>query len=566
MSDYVLSIKSGVSKQWGHDPSAVLFKNGKVIFAAEEERFTRRKHANNTFPKQAIEASLNYENIGLCNIQNVAIPCIPENIDRIEYIKQSAKFDIPLYRKLYRGFKRGLHITELRQSYIRNIKEELAKLPYEGELPSISKYSHHRAHAATAFYPANFDNGLVLTIDGRGEYESTVVWEASDGNLERLREYTYPNSLGLFYGVITKFLGFRFNNGEGKVMGLAPYGTKNKQISSRLRSVIQTGYDYDVTEIAQRGGVSRLESILEMSSKDDSSSFTQKYKDLAFTAQQILEEIVTNLTDHYLRETGHRNLALAGGVCLNCKMNQKLMELGLVDNIFIQPVSTDAGLPIGAAMLEQAATDFEMSNVYWGQDFSDNEVEEQLDKSKLDYFEYEEPEKYIAEQIADGKLVGWYQGRSEMGPRALGNRSILADPRSDSSRDRVNNHVKSREDWRPFAPSLLEVYADDYLRNAQKSPYMIKTFDTNPKNREDMAAVIHPSDDTTRPQTVTREANPPYFRLISEFKEITGVPIILNTSFNDHGEPIVNTPKECIKDFFAMGLDILYMDGRIVEK
>jgi carbamoyltransferase len=252
---------------------------------------------------------------------------------------------------------------------------------------------------------------------------------------------------------------------------------------------------------------------------------------------------------------------------LNCKLNKRIMELDCVDNIFIQPVAHDGGLSLGAGWLESNPTEVSpMTDVYWGPEYNQEETKSLLRTNKISYKEVYDTEQYVAERLSEGKLVGWFQGKLEMGPRALGNRSILADPRTIESRDQVNEYVKHREKWRPFAPSILEEAAEEYLINAEPSPYMIKTFDTVPEKRNEIEAVLHPGDKTTRPQTVRRDQNPRYYRLISEFENITDVPALLNTSFNDHAEPIVNTPTEALKDFYGMGLDILAIDDLIIEK
>jgi carbamoyltransferase len=365
-------------------------------------------------------------------------------------------------------------------------------------------------------------------------------------------------------------LGYYPNNGEGKVMGLAPYGERNHEIETALQGVIDTGVNYDVTEITTGGfeyGVERLEDIFGRSRNTTRGEFDQWEKDLAFTTQYLLEETVTEITDKYLKKFGLNNVGLAGGVALNCKMNRRVMELDAVDQIFIQPVANDAGSAVGAGMLECGPTSIsEMNETYFGPEFSAESIRQTLEKNKINYEEPDDLEQVIAEDIADGELVGWFQGQLEMGPRALGNRSILADPRTEESRDRVNRYVKHREEWRPFAPSMLEEVVGEYLQDHEPSPYMIKTFNTKPEKRDEISAVIHLGDDTTRPQTVREDQNPRYYRLINEFGDITGVPVVLNTSFNDHGEPIVNRPSEAIKDFFGMGLDVLVLNDFVVRK
>lgn len=311
----------------------------------------------------------------------------------------------------------------------------------------------------------------------------------------------------------------------------------------------------------------RLEELFDRDRTETPGEFTQWEKDLAYTAQKLLEETVVDIVETYMDSTDTQNIALAGGVALNCKMNKRLRDSDAIGDVFIQPAAHDAGLPMGAGMLERPPTEVsDLETVYYGPEYETDEIKGLLETNKIAYSEPNSVERYLAERLADGALVGWFNGRLELGPRALGNRSILADPRSVDSRDKVNRFVKHREEWRPFAPSMLEAAADEYLVDGKPAPFMITTFDVEPDKREEIPAVLHPADDTTRPQTVNRDQNPRYHRLISEFADITGVPVVLNTSFNDHAEPIVTTPTEALKDFFGMGLDVLALQDVIVEK
>ena len=570
MSSYVLSINPCVANLGSHDPGAVLMRDGEICFGVEEERFTREKHAMNTFPHQAIEACLDSEEIGFSDLETVVIPWRPRSFPKL----------LPeRYRRIWTGEGSILSKAkrtgwqsrgEIKPALLgkRAVKRELGKI--DSPVPTVTYRNHHACHAASAFYPSGYEESLVVTMDGRGETDGTVVWRADETGLERLRTYPYTNSLGFFFGALTKFLGFHANNGEGKVMGLAPYGERNEEIERRLKRHIETGVDYDLTAITAEGfemGTQRLEAIFDRPRKSSTDSFSQWEKDLAYTAQSLLEEIVVDIVRTYCKRVGLSTVSLAGGVALNCKMNKQVMELDCVDDLFIQPVSHDAGSAVGGAMLSYQPRDVEeMSTVYWGPSYSVDEIEHELMTNKLVASKPNDLEGYVASEIADGALVGWYQGNLEMGPRALGNRSILADPRTIDSLDRVNDFVKHREGWRPFAPSMLEEAVDTYLVNGEPSPYMIKTFDSVPEKRDEIVAVLHPGDKTTRPQTVREEQNPRYYRLIREFENITDVPVLLNTSFNDHGEPIVTKPDEAVRDFFGMGLDLLVLEDVVLEK
>jgi len=570
MTSYVLSFKPAIGPYGHHDPSAALFGDGELRFGTEEERYTRQKHAPGVFPTNAITACLDYADIELDAVDKIVLPYEPSLVSR------RLKSDI---RRAASG---DSHIADRAWSVVYHAREHLrAKLIPDVEIrnslseigtpvPPITHQPHHLCHAASAFYPTDFSEALVLTLDGRGEYDSSVVWHAREDRLERVETYQFPNSLGHFFGVVTEYLGYHSFNGEGKVMGLAPYGDRNPRIEEQLRSVTDFGLDHDVRPLTKNGipgGVKTLETLFDRPRNASPGAFDQFEKDLAYTAQRLLEETVTEMVETYTDRLDTGNVALAGGVALNCKMNKEVMEMDCVDQLFIQPVAHDGGLPLGAGWLESRPSDVDpMTHVYWGPESDPASVETLLETNKIAYERKDDVAGYVARQLADGKLVGWMQGRQEMGPRALGNRSILADPRTEESLDRVNKYVKHREEWRPFAPSMLAEAAETYLENAESSPYMIKTFETVPERRDEIAGVVHPADKTTRPQTVTEEQNPRYYRLISEFGDITGVPVVLNTSFNDHAEPIVTTPKEALRDFYGMGLDVLAIGDYVVEK
>lgn len=571
MAEYVLAFKPAIPMFGSHDPSAAIFEDGSLKFGIEEERLTRTKHAEGTFPKRSIEACLDRFDLELADVDSLVVPYLPELRNKIftdDLRRELRNDEHSLLKKLGYPFVISKRHLSRRLFPLDGVRDRLSEIGTP--IPAIEMREHHACHAASAFHPSGLSEALVVTIDGRGEYDSTVVWHGTPDGLERLRTFEYPNSLGHFFGVVTEYLGYRSFNGEGKVMGLAPYGEANEEITSRLRSVLDTSAEYDVTDLTEGGideGVDRLESLFDRPRNRTPGEFDQWEKDLAYAAQRLLEETVERLVAAQLAHVPTDDVALAGGVALNCKLNKRIMQMAETDEVFIQPVAHDAGLAVGAGYLDQRPATVEpMTTVYWGPEHDDAAIESLLEVNKLQYTEPDDPVRYTAEQLADGKLVGWFQGRMEMGPRALGNRSILADPRTKASLDRVNEYVKHREAWRPFAPSMLEEAMDEYLVDAEPSHYMIKTFETVPDRRDDIEAVVHPADKTTRPQTVRQSHNPRYHRLISEFADITDVPVLLNTSFNDHAEPIVTTPSEAIKDFYGMGLDMLVVEDYVLEK
>ncbi|ELY99726.1 carbamoyltransferase [Natrialba chahannaoensis JCM 10990] len=570
MGDYTLAFKPAIGLYGQHDPSAVLFEDGTPVFGIEEERLTRQKHAPETFPTNAITACLDYCDLELAHLDEIYLPYDPHLRSRIRSHYISDALRAPgVTRKLSALEETLVSEVQSKVAPTRKIENRLAEIGTP--VPPIETRSHHRCHAASAFHPSGFDDALVMTIDAKGEFDSTVIWRGHQGGLTRVKTYEHPNSLGLFFAIITEYLGYRMFNGEGKVMGLAPYGEENPEIERTLRNLIDTGAEYDVTELTKRWGtgygVERLEKEFGRTQKESPESFTQWEKDLAYTTQKLLEEIVTDIVRTYAPGIGSGNVALAGGVALNCKLNKAIRETAVVDDLFIQPVAHDAGLALGAGWVGQRPSAVEpLTDVYYGPEYDTAEIESELQTNKIEYEEPENLERYVAERLADGALVGWFQGRMELGPRALGARSILADPRTAASRDRVNRFVKHREEWRPFAPSMREEAAAEYLVDGQPAPFMINSFDVDPEKADDLTAVVHPADETTRPQTVREDQHPRYHRLLTEFEAITDVPILLNTSFNDHGEPIVNTPTEAVKDFYGMGLDVLVLEDYVLEK
>lgn len=566
MTEYVLSFKTDASP--GHDCSAAIFTEGKLTFASEVERYTRKKH-DNAFPKEAIQDCLAHENISIEDIDTLAIPFSPDLIkqtikhDIKHFVPKIIRRDLSIPAKAYRFHQRAVKRAEQSRAkdFIQNTMEKRF-----GFCPQISFVPHHKAHAASAYHPTDFDESLIFTIDSTGEYDSTVIWHAQQGELERLKTYHTNNSLGRFFGSVTEFLGFRRNNGEGKIMGLAPYGRENKEIQQTLGKRLTSGVEYDVSEIDTGADIAEM---LGWAPSIDTDSFTQDEKDLAYFAQRFLEDTLKTIVSSYVEETDIHTIGLAGGVALNCKMNKEVVELPEVKEYFIQPVANDAGLSLGAGWECSATPHGEMSSmehVYYGSSYQNEEIEPLLLEAKVEFKEPDDLTDYVVEQLVNENIVGWYQGRMELGPRALGNRSILADPRTEASRDRINEYVKHREEWRPFAPSMTREAATTYLKNDRDSPFMIDTFETVKDRRDDISAVLHPADATTRPHIVTPTRNRRYYNLIKTFGDRTGVPVVLNTSFNDHGEPIVRTPTEALRSFYSMGLDVLVLNDYVVEK
>ncbi|WP_210424107.1 carbamoyltransferase family protein [Halorussus ruber] len=573
MVEYKLAFKPAKHGFGDHDPSAVIFEGNSPVYGIEEERLTREKHAQNTFPYHAIKSCLEAVGVSLSELDEIILPYDPDLWLDTDFVIANYKREIALETDP----DEVSHLLGVVDQYLSlwhdavdEVKAKLRELDGSEPLPPVTTRVHHACHAASAFHLSPFEQSTVLTIDGCGETDSTVVWHGTERGLERVRTYKYPNSLGQFFGTITEYLGFRYGNGEGKVMGLASYGNRNEQIENELYKHVSDGVDYDVTGLTDSGvraGLNRLESWFDRPRKTCTEQFDQWERDLAYTAQKFLENTVTSIVEEYCTELDCRNVSLSGGVVLNCKMNKQIIESESVADTFIQPVANDAGLALGAGLVGEDPTSVEpMSTVYYGPSYSDDEITALLEREGIKYTQPEQLERVVAELIADGALVGWFQHRTEMGPRALGNRSILADPRTEESRYAINEYVKHREQWRPFAPSMTADAADEYLVDADQASFMIRAFDVTEKAKQDIPAVIHSADQTTRPQIVTENANSRYHRLLTEFGDLTGVPVLLNTSFNDNGEPIVNTPMEALDDFFSTELDVLVLGGAVIQK
>lgn len=582
--DYILSFKTPQASSFAlmHDPSATLSKNGKIIAGVEEERLIGEKHAVNKFPFESIKYCLSKESIDFENLNKIIIPDDPNHF-RLKSFNITNLKRINYKRLLIKNYKD----EDVKKNYLLNLKftrknckklilSELQKHFGEKDYPDIEFLSHHLCHAASCYYPSGFDDASIITMDGVGDYDSTVLWSGSNQNIKKIKTWGIENSIGHYYGVFTIYLGYRFCNGEAKIMGLAPYGKKNKDIFNILDEVIKTDEKgYDVTEISipllygYNAAIKRMEDLFGIKRRQPNEDFKQEHKDLAYAAQYFLEKICVNLVKQTISETENSNVCITGGVGLNCKMNKKIMELPEVDGVFIQPIANDAGCSIGAVLeiskRQGFNVSFRMNHNYFGPEFDDTVVEKELSSRKLDFSKISDL-KQVAQKISEGKFIGWFQGRMEMGPRALGNRSILADPRSIEITDKLNDFVKHREKWRPFGPSILHEYADIYMKNYSFAPFMIKTFNVKEKYEKEIEGVLHQADKTTRPHVVYKDVNPRYYNLIDEFRKITGIPLILNTSFNDHGEPIVCKPKDAIDTFLNTGLDILVINDYIVEK
>jgi len=547
-----------------HDSSACIARDGQVLFAVAEERLSRVKH-DARFPVLAIRACLDF----------VGVP--PSDLD---FVCQSWPMPGTWLRHDLKCMVMGslpvspAGVFQLVRKYASAKSQQGGRKPFVqnfGDTRADFRFvNHHLAHAISAYAYSGFKDSAVLVIDGRGAWEATSLWHGRDGHLEHKWTIPWPNSLGLFYAQFTDFLGFTPYSDEWKVMGLAPYGVpginlgeflipddKPYQAASRLLISRQSS---PLAAIESRLGPQRI----------PESELTASHKNLAFAVQDSCEVAMLSLARVAAEQTGTRSLCLAGGVALNSKANGRILTSGTVDRIFVQPAAGDDGACLGAVLEPHFGSGgglplHTMRDAYLGPASSDAEIETALRTYKIRATHLPDPAATAAELLAAGKILGWFQGRMEFGPRALGGRSILADPRDPEMTAKVNNAVKFRESWRPFAPSVLAECAADYIESATDSPFMILTAQVRREKRQVIPAVTH-VDGSTRPQTVERDVNPLYWRLISEFGRRTGVPVVMNTSFNLRGEPIVNSPADAIRTFFSSGMDALVIGGFLVEK
>ncbi len=578
-----------------HDSAAALVIDGEIIAAAQEERFTRKKH-DPGFPKHAIENCLKIGNISVSNLDFVAF-----------YDKPFIKFERIIETVLAyapKGFKIFLRAVPLwikdKLWMSRFIQNELQG--YKGE---IIFTEHHESHAASAFFPSPFERAAFLTVDGVGEWTTTSFGTGNANRIDMQCELHFPHSLGLLYSAFTYYLGFKVNSGEYKVMGLAPYGTPKytNLIYDNLIDLKQDGsyrlnmefFNY-CTGLTMTNG--KFHKLFGGPPRKPETSITQEDMDIAASLQAITEEIMLRMARNVKKETSEKNLCLAGGVSLNCVANGKILRENIFDDIWIQPAAGDAGGALGAALFvwyqylgneRRVSSRDKQKGSYLGPVFSDKYIEDFLSNRGIPFIEYKQQElpEIVSDMLIQGKVIGWFNESMEFGPRALGARSILGDARSPEMQSMMNLKIKFRESFRPFAPSVLSDKAHEWFDIDRESPYMLLVADVKRDKqrqtgdefevkkiqgldklkvvRSDIPAVTH-VDYSARIQTVRKEDNPLYYELIRKFYEKTGVPVIINTSFNVRGEPIVCTPEDAYKCFMRTNMDYLVLGNFILDK
>jgi len=591
-----------------HDSAAALVVGGEIIAAAQEERFTREKHTPK-FPLNAIKFCLEEGGFALDELDAVVF-----------YDKPLLKFE-RLLETYYAFAPKGLiSFLKAMPTWLKE-KMFLKNMIYKG-LGQVETYDrkalnllfseHHLSHAASAFFPSRFKDSAILTIDGVGEWCTASIGKGSENTIKIIKELHFPHSVGLLYSAFTYYLGFKVNSGEYKLMGLAPYGNVDSPQTNDFVSKIKEylvcinddgsiwlnqdyfNYSTGLRMVKDK----KWHNLFGMTRREPEMGIEQNHCDLALAIQTVTEEIVLKMASETKKITNSKNLCLAGGVALNCVANGKLQQAGIFENIYIQPAAGDAGGALGAALATNyifyenervVSQDYDsMKGSYLGPEYSNKEIELMNRKEKAvcnNYLDFEKMTTIIAEAISEGKVVGWFQGRMEFGPRALGNRSILGDPRNPDMQKKMNLKIKYREGFRPFAPSVLEEDTKDYFDIASTSPYMLLVAPINkdrrstlPENyqdltiknklsykRSDIQPVTH-IDFSARVQTISKKTNPKYWKLVQKFKELTGYGLMVNTSFNVRGEPIVMDPFSAYRCFMSTEMDILVINNYVYLK
>jgi carbamoyltransferase len=560
---YILGISA-----YYHDSAAALIRDGALVAAVEEERFTRKKH-DNSFPFNAIEYCLKEAGISMDDVSFVALYEKP--LIKFERIVQTFVETYPLS---YIPFWRAVPDWITKKLSVRSTIRK--KLKYKEKILFIP---HHEAHASSAFFVSPFRKAAILTIDGAGEWKTTSLYLGENNQITPLEEINFPHSIGLLYSTFTAFLGFKVNEDEYKVMGLAAYGKpKYYKEFSKFITVNEDGsYALNMKYFSFRETFrmwsSEIENLLGKPRKPDE-KVNRRHADIAATLQKVTEEIYFKILNHLYNITKIENLCIAGGVALNSLANGKIYTNTPFKKVFIQGAAGDSGAALGATYfvwnhLLNKKRVFELSNLYCGSEYSNEYIKTFLDNTgaSYKYFEGEELTKTVAKLLAKNNVIGWFQGRMEFGPRALGNRSILANPKPRWMKDRVNE-IKRREHFRPFAGSVLQEKVHEYYDVPEKnhiSPFMVFCFPAKLQKRKEIAAIVH-NDGTCRIQTVDEKNNALYYQLIKDFENLTGIPVILNTSFNLKGEPIVCKPEEAYDDFLRTKMDYLVIGNFLISR
>jgi len=570
---------------FAHDAAAAIVRDGDMLGLVEEERFLRKKHCGD-FPKHSIK--------WCCDIAGIK----PSDLDHIVFYWDPKLGFWNRLKHVLRYFPRSIELIKSRlgkESPMKALRQTLKDEFGVTDKAKLHFCRHHMAHAASTFLTSPFDEAAIMTIDAAGEWDCTWLGYGKGLDMTCLKTQSFPHSIGLVYGAVTEFLGHKFSSGEGKVMGLAPYGDPNPYIDE-FRKVIKLKpegeYEVDLSYFAYhyRGRPNWFTNkFFDKFGPQFASSNNpdKRAMDISAALQLRTEEVGLHMAEWLRKKTGLNKICLAGGVCLNSVMNGRILIDLKYDDVVVQPAANDAGTALGGCYwlwntVMRQPRKYVFDHAYFGPWFTNEQIEPAIrtklnagaegefvggasEEDRVEWKKVDDAPKAAARMLADGKIIGWFQGRMEMGPRALGNRSILGDPRTDEMKDIINSRVKFREGFRPFAPSVLEEKTGEYFESNYPSPYMILVYDVLPEKKAVIPAVTH-VDGTGRVQSVSKKHNPKYYRLIQEFEKLTGVAVVLNTSFNIRGKPIVHTPEDAIECFMTTGMDALFIGDYMLTK
>lgn len=563
------------------DPSVAAVRGGRVVAYAEEERFVRNKHAHGVYPTRALRYCLKEAGVAIDEVAAVGVGWdLPAYTDgtMARFYASLAEHDEPdpATRAWQEGTLSTYDAATMERVHRHNWRREFGALRF----PPLHAVPHHYTHAFQAAMESPFESAIVFSADGSGDQDTTVVWVKRGTELTPLRRIRIPHSLGWFYAAFTEYLGFEAYDGEYKVMGLAAHGRpdqKLRELVGRVLTVADDGVEYRLDpSYVHRGEHSysgrftdALPELFGAPPRLPSQEVTQWHMDLAFAVQEGLEEAMCRLTAWAVEETGITDVCIGGGIAHNVKMNSRVFRMDQVTDVFAHPLCADSGAAAGAALAacfeQTGALPPPLTTLALGPQEDTEAIAGVLENARIPYEEPADVYAETSEALAQGLIVGWVEGRLEAGPRALGQRSILADPRTVGNRDKVNAVVKQRELWRPFAPAMLASAAGRYFDRFTDSRFMTLAFEANATLSEQAPAVVH-SDGTSRVQLVHQDSNPPLHRLLRDFESRTGVPVLLNTSFNVRGEPVVNSTEDALRTFWATGLDVLVLGARFIVR
>ena len=565
----------GIAAPFGHDHSAALLVDGKIVVAAEEERFTRKKHADGQLPVNAVKFCLKTAGLRAEDIDYVAHPWSFQALreKRWEYFCRT------ILTKPSRAFKKFFRNKRELKGQLEFVNNTLKQCGFDPAKTQVRWVEHHLAHTASSFYFSGFKEAAVLSIDAGGEIVSTLLGQANGKAIVKIKEIVAPDSLGDFYATMTDYLGFDRGDGEYKVMGMAPYGDASKVDISHIinwdtrKKTYHCNDDYVWVNRSLRATVEKVYSrkmIKEFGPERQGDGLSAPYIHIAAATQKALEEITLKLIESYLKPGMGKNgnLCFAGGCALNVAMNRILLEQSYIKNLWVQPAAGDSGTSLGAAALVAAQlgeTIEPMKHAYLGPEFTAAEMEKAIKDSGNKFYLEKDICAQVANLLRDDNIVGWFQGRMEWGPRALGNRSILGNPTIRGTADRINSIIKFRENWRPFCPSILKEHAAEILNSSHPAPFMTIAFKASPKWKNKIPEVVH-VDGTCRPQVVDKEFNPKFHKLIDIFYHLSGVPAVINTSLNRRGEPMICSPQDALLMFKESGLKFLAMGDFLIKK